>query len=860
MHEWRRRWESLAAGRGGSLGLRLRSDLRILKENISAGGRVNVRIVDPVNGKHYSFNEQEFFLCELADGARSLPAICALYERRFGQAISHRELRTFYRRLKIFGLLEPVGDGGEDADGEGRVLGEEDDGREDGQPFWLKGGRTRGAFGDGGAGSGCSGEPEMGALWRALLQARAGDGAWRGPRAAGDGGSGTVWLFTPNALFTLLVVLFYPLKFLSWLIWPAALLAGMTVFHRWDEFAVSAVRVSSSLSTVTMLVVSLLSVNLISRLAQGTVLKRVSGVSPRLGLRLALGVVPRFVVDTAPARALEARAQAAVFAAPLLARLACFVAGILCWAFYRHTGTALAEGALVFAHIGFAAFVLTALPLLPSDGMQWLAARLGDPQLKVKALAALRAKLTGAPPPPTASGVDAGTLALFGGAIVLTMALLVLAAAAFVAIGLKAEFQGAGVGLFLAIFACFAVWAVGLRWKLRRRPAPGGGRAIVAAANTDFAPAGGGRLRARLTDPALAPALPGGEVLAEPPPSVTQVGRVFWGVLLMAALAVAFLPYDYETGGEFRVLPTERQSVAVRTSGEVTAIHSREGDWVEAGQVLASLSSWNEERDLAVAQAELEKARATLADLEARPKPEQVVLAQRQVDSARATVAFSKAEWDRAEYLYKSGSGSLQAVEKTRTTYDQNIANLNIALANLDLVKSGATAAELEAARAEVRRLEHEVAFRRDQLERTQVRAPAAGRIITPNIHLLSGKYLTNGQPFAELEDTRVVQVEIAVPETDVGVVAIGDEVRIKAWAYSDKVIPGTVTAVAPAVEDREFGRVVRITANIANDGGELKSGMTGFAKIAGAEMPVWEAYLRLIVRFFRVEAWSWIP
>jgi hypothetical protein len=35
---------------------------------------------------------------------------------------------------------------------------------------------------------------------------------------------------------------------------------------------------------------------------------------------------------------------------------------------------------------------------------------------------------------------------------------------------------------------------------------------------------------------------------------------------------------------------------------------------------------------------------------------------------------------------------------------------------------------------------------------------------------------------------------------------------------------------------------------------------MTGYAKVDGAEMRVWEAYLRSIRRFFEIEVWSWIP
>ena len=46
----------------------------------------------------------------------------------------------------------------------------------------------------------------------------------------------------------------------------------------------------------------------------------------------------------------------------------------------------------------------------------------------------------------------------------------------------------------------------------------------------------------------------------------------------------------------------------------------------------------------------------------------------------------------------------------------------------------------------------------------------------------------------------------------------------------------------------------------IDNPAGELKSGMTGYAKVDGETLPVWKAFTRAIFRFIDVELWSWIP
>jgi hypothetical protein len=53
---------------------------------------------------------------------------------------------------------------------------------------------------------------------------------------------------------------------------------------------------------------------------------------------------------------------------------------------------------------------------------------------------------------------------------------------------------------------------------------------------------------------------------------------------------------------------------------------------------------------------------------------------------------------------------------------------------------------------------------------------------------------------------------------------------------------------------------VVRVGASIANSEDVLRPAMTGYAKIEGQDMRVWEAFLRRIIRIFRVEMWSWIP
>jgi hypothetical protein len=73
----------------------------------------------------------------------------------------------------------------------------------------------------------------------------------------------------------------------------------------------------------------------------------------------------------------------------------------------------------------------------------------------------------------------------------------------------------------------------------------------------------------------------------------------------------------------------------------------------------------------------------------------------------------------------------------------------------------------------------------------------------------------------------------------------------------------GEVSAISPVLErypNNPYVQMIRVQAKIANPAGQLKANMTGYAKIQGEERPVILAFSRLLIRFFQVEFWSWIP
>ncbi|ORE92944.1 hypothetical protein ATO13_14220 [Stappia sp. 22II-S9-Z10] len=701
------------------------------------------------------------------------------------------------------------------------------------------GGAGMGAGLGGGMGAGMGGGAQALIAQLAAARQRQAEGGG-GNEPPGPSGPAQVSLFDPNRFLSLLCILFWPMKFLWLPLLLAVPLALMVGFERWHALWRDLLGLNFSLSLVSRGIAALLIVNLASRLAQASVVRAFGGDVRQFGLTLLFGFIPRFYVDQSAIARLSRRGQLWSHAAPSLARLYLFALGTIFWAIYRASGSFFPDLMLLVGQIGLAAFVVSAYPLVPGDGYRFLATFFRQPKLLQKSYVATRAWLASKPLPPMIDRAEVPGLILYGVAVLLSTITIAVVAWSVAAVALIGSLDGPGAVIFLTLFACFVMWAFALR-------------ASVAARSR-------GGLDPAMMRELLESRFGAGDQPNEKPASLASRGRVLWVVVAAALLIVAFLPYQYEASGSFEILPTGRSNATARTEGEVLEVYVREGEWVEKSTVLARLSDWDQTRDVQVTAAQLAEAKARLQRLEEGAKQEQIELAESQVRSARSRTIFSKSEADRAKELVDRGVVSKSEWERKSTAHDSDIAQLAVAEANLKLVKSPATQAELDAARADVERYTHQNQYARDQLERTRITAPIDGRVITPNVHLLIGDWMEMGQEFLTLEDTRVVEAQIDMPETDITLIAPGDKVRLKAWSDMDREVDGEVTEVAPAAESRDYGTVVRVRATIPNEEGHLRPAMTGYAKVQGAEMPVWEAYLRFLMRFFMVEVWSWIP
>jgi multidrug resistance efflux pump len=363
------------------------------------------------------------------------------------------------------------------------------------------------------------------------------------------------------------------------------------------------------------------------------------------------------------------------------------------------------------------------------------------------------------------------------------------------------------------------------------------------------------------------------------------------GGIVLAILLVGLIPYPYETGGPFTLLPTSKMEIHTEIEGQIDSVSVREGQWVTAGQVLAVLSKREYEARLKATRAEMVAAEADLRLLRAGPKPEEVNKAEeevargeqetgeteQEVRQAEVRLGFSQARASRYAQLYRDEVISRQAYEDAIRERDMatqelevakrrrsvSLGSLEVTRAHRDLVKSGARQEQIERTEAELLRLQAVADDFAARLRLTEIRSPVAGRIVTPRVEQKAGQYLEIGDLFAVVEDAGILQAEVEVPEEDAADVREGARVRVVGWAHPSTTFLGHVVLVAPIATERTDARdwrAVRVLTALPNRDGLLKTDFSGYAKIKTPWRPLWKVLLWPAVRWFMVQVWFWLP
>jgi HlyD family secretion protein len=342
--------------------------------------------------------------------------------------------------------------------------------------------------------------------------------------------------------------------------------------------------------------------------------------------------------------------------------------------------------------------------------------------------------------------------------------------------------------------------------------------------------------------------------------------------------------------------------VSFQIAGRVVDVLAVEGQPVKAGDVLARLSA--EEltqrvnqieaaleaaasqvrqqqgavrlrRDIVEGQIEQARGEAQASKVAAERvreglRPQEVRVAEAELAQAEAQLTQRRADYERISNLFKEGvvprqqldasQAELRSAESAREAANQRLAlaregsrrqdiaeaeaRAETAQAGVNVAQAGRTDVEIQraalsAAQAREKELRAQLEAAKTQLSYTEIRSPLDGVVLTKNVE--AGEFVNPGTPVVTIANIDDLWMNIYIPETQTGLVKLGQNVRVTVDSFPGESFKGKITFVSAESEftpktivtqEERIKLVYRTKVSLENSEQRLKPGMPADAEI----------------------------
>jgi len=255
-----------------------------------------------------------------------------------------------------------------------------------------------------------------------------------------------------------------------------------------------------------------------------------------------------------------------------------------------------------------------------------------------------------------------------------------------------------------------------------------------------------------------------------------------------------------------KIEPREEIEIKPNISGIIQSISVKEGDKVEAGQLLATIRIVPNVTDVN---------NATM----------QINNSQIQLTNAKINVENQQKQFAMQEKLYKQGVISKQeyiaAQQQLQTTLQQQklaVQQLNAAQKQLQIVRTGATP-ELQS------------------MATTQIRAKAAGTVLEIPVkvggQVIEANSFNPGTTICSIADLNSLIFKGKIDEAQAGKLKEGMDMNVVIGALQNKSFPGKVTLIAPKGTEESGTIKFNVEGNVTNPKGEyIRAGFSANGEI----------------------------
>jgi HlyD family secretion protein len=166
-------------------------------------------------------------------------------------------------------------------------------------------------------------------------------------------------------------------------------------------------------------------------------------------------------------------------------------------------------------------------------------------------------------------------------------------------------------------------------------------------------------------------------------------------------------------------------------------------------------------------------------------------------------------------------------------------ANVDVALAQLEAIRSGATQQEVSVAESQVEQAEAALATLQVHLDKMILTAPRTGIVVERTVNV--GEIAPPNFSLLTLADLDQVTLTVYVPENQIGLVKVGQDVGVKVDSYPERTFSAEVVHIASRAEftpknvqtkEERVSTVFAVKIEIPNADHALKPGMPADAEI----------------------------
>jgi HlyD family secretion protein len=321
------------------------------------------------------------------------------------------------------------------------------------------------------------------------------------------------------------------------------------------------------------------------------------------------------------------------------------------------------------------------------------------------------------------------------------------------------------------------------------------------------------------------------------------------------------------------VAPAKTVNLSPKTAGRVAELFVEQGDFVQAGQLIARM----ENADLLAQRAQLQ---AGLVEAEERvkqlrePARNEVVLqaeadiakaegeiarSQGLVEDAKSALGFAQRQLERQQDLADQGAIARNALDEfirrenaAQATLTQSQAQLAQAIASRDRTQQQAAEKRKSGAPSDIRQAEARVAAAAAQVQQvderlndTLVRAPFAGQVsqryanegafVTPTTQASAAGSGASSTSIVAIASA--LEVVAKVPEVDIGQIKRGQAVEVRVDAFPKESFQGRVRLIAPeAIEERDV-KFFQVRISLITGKDKLRSGMNADLAFVGEQL-----------------------